>query len=85
MLVDSFGLPLPEQSLSPAVVLTPPPPETPSLLDFSLSPSMDRLVSRPLRLRSQDTPNAGRILDLDRGSMTSVVSRLSGRGQVSVM
>ena len=27
----------------------------------------------------------GRILDLDRGSMSSVVSRLSGRGQVSFM
>ena len=101
--LDSFGLPLLEQSLSPAgiywltwltqsnlcfnsgVLLTPPPPATPSLLDFSLSPSMQRLVSRPLRLESHDTPNAGRILDLDRESMTSVVSRLSGRGQVSVM
>ena len=101
--LDSFGLPLPEQSLSPAgiywltwltqsnlcfnsgVLLTPPPPATPSLLDFSLSPSMQRLVSRPLRLESHDTPNAGRILDLDRESMTSVVSRLSGRGQVSVI
>ena len=101
--LDSFGLPLLEQSLSPAgiywltwltqsnlcfnsgVLLTPPPPATPSLLDFSLSPSMQRLVSRPLRLESQDTPNAGRILDLDRASLTSIVSRLSGRGQVSVM
>ena len=67
------------------VSLTPPPPETPSLLEFSVPPSVQsevqRLVYRPLRLQSQDTPNAGRILDLDRGSMSSVVSRLSGRGQ----
>ena len=71
------------------VSLTPPPPETPSLLEFSVPPSVQsevqRLVYRPLRLQSQDTPNAGRILDLDRGSMSSVVSRLSGRGQVSFM
>ena len=69
------------------VILTPPSPETPSLLEFSVPPSVQsevqRLVYRPLRLQSQDTPNAGRILDLDRGSMSSAVSRLSGRGQVS--
>ena len=76
-------------NLNSGVILTPPPPETPSLLEFSLPPSVQsevqRLVYRPLRLQSQDTPNAGRILDLDRGSMSSVVSRLSGRGQVSFM
>ena len=76
-------------NLNSGVILTPPPPETPSLLEFSLPPSVQsevqRLVYRPLRLQSQNTPNAGRILDLDRGSMSSVVSRLSGRGQVSFM
>ena len=53
------------------VILTPPSPETPSLLEFSVPPSVQsevqRLVYRPLRLQSQNTPNAGRILDLDRG------------------
>ena len=76
-------------NLNSGVILTPPPPETPSLLEFSLPPSVQsevqRLVYRPLRLQSQETPNAGRILDLDWGSMSSVVSRLSGRGQVSFM
>ena len=56
--MDSFGLPLLDQSMSPGidisiigeqaqnvslsfsgVVLTPPPPATPTLLDFSVSPS----------------------------------------------
>ena len=68
------------------VVLTPPPPPTPSLLDFSLSPSSPRrLVHRPVRLVSQETPIGGRISDLDRGRMSSVVTRLSGPGQVRVI
>ena len=44
--------------------------------------SVPRLQYRPVRLNSQDTPRGGRIMDLDRGSITSVVSRISGRGQV---
>ena len=50
-----------------------------NLILFSLVP---RLTYRPLRLVSQGTPTAGRILDLDLGSRSSVVSRLSGPGQV---
>ena len=51
---------------------------------YDIYSAVQPLVYRPLRLNSQDTPRAGRILDLDGGSMTSVVSRLSGHGQVSV-
>ena len=35
--------------------------------------SVPRLQYRPVRLNSQDTPRGGRIMDLDRGSITSVV------------
>ena len=95
VLVDSFGLPL---HRSPSPALTPPSTlgfsvsgEAPSglengkintqphcfnLIFFSLVP---RLTYRPLRLVSQGTPS---ILDLDLGSRSSVVSRLSGPGQV---
>ena len=38
---------------------------------------------RPVRINSQQTPTTGRILDLDFTSRSSVVSRLSGPGQVS--
>ena len=37
-----------------------------------------------MQLDSQETPGAGRIVDLNHGSLFSVVSRLSGIGQVNV-
>ena len=42
-----------------------------------------QLNYRPVRINSQQTPTTGRILDLDFTSRSSVVSRLSGPGQVS--
>ena len=44
---------------------------------------MPQLNYRPVRINSQQTPTFGRILDLDLASRSSVVSRLSGPGQVS--
>ena len=44
---------------------------------------MPQLNYRPVRINSQQTPTTGRILDLDFTSRSSVVSRLSGPGQVS--
>ena len=44
--------------------------------------SIQRASTHLLRLVSQGTPIAGRIMDIDHGSRTSVVSRLSGPGQV---
>ena len=41
-----------------------------------------QLTYRPLQLVSQGTPIAGQIMDIDHSSRTSVVSRLSGPGQV---
>ena len=50
---------------------------------FQFYPSKGpQLTYRPLRLVSQGTPITGRIMDIDHGSRTSVVSRLSGPGQV---
>ena len=44
--------------------------------------SIQRASTHLLRLVSQGTPIAGRIMDIDHGSRTSLVSRLSGPGQV---
>ena len=44
--------------------------------------SIQRASTHLLRLVSQGTPITGRIMDIDHGSRTSVVSRLSGPGQV---
>ena len=56
-----------------------------SSLGFSLSLTSPerRLSPRPLRLSSQATPEAGRISDLGTGTRTSVISRISGIGQVN--
>ena len=46
--------------------------------------SIQRASTHLLRLVSQGTPIAGRIMDIDHGSRTSVVSRLSGNLNLKV-
>ena len=46
--------------------------------------ALRQALPRPLRLRSEDTPEGSRILDIGEDRLRSVVTRLAGRGLTPV-